>query len=220
MMSELRIFKYTLRKTIQDDTDNQEFLICNYEFPQLSSNFVGSVEDQINNDIKDEVMPRYISHCNTGLYTTNDFLGTGMISFPLNWLPLTEQLSYEITRNSNSYLSIVFEESLWYGGAHPSTEQFSLTYDITTGKRVTAEEVLHQSELDVKKRIVSLFLKQFEETPERFFEDRIRNLTHLNFHYQFYLTEEELIVYFNPYELAPYASGVVHIAIPLHTKKE
>lgn len=215
MKSNLRTFKYTLRKTIQGDEDDQEYLVCNYEFPQLPSNFVGSVEEQINQDIKKEVMPRYISHCNTGLYTANDFLGNGMVSFPLNWLPLTEQLSYEITRKTDPYLSIVFEESLWYGGAHPSTEQFSLTYDIRTGKRVTGEEILQKPEQEVKEMIAAGFLDQFDKTPERFLEESIMNLKHMNFHYQFYLTEKELIIYFNPYELAPYASGVVRIAIPL-----
>jgi hypothetical protein len=217
------LLKHTRKKSVTDESGKLDLLECSYEYPQILTNKEDSPQAKVNEDITRVMDQRYQSNCEEALVSALYIVD--LISIPNDgligpsWFPLKASVTYRVTFNQHGILSIVFLEFRWYGGAHPSTEQFSMTYNVETGKQITAPEILGESEDEVKKQIASGFTKHFEQDPDKFFPDAIKDLAKLKFQYRFYLMGDNIVFYFNPYEIGPFASGILEYSMPILKKK-
>ncbi|GEM_PF-4782504 len=216
------LLRHTRKKSVTNESNTLDLLECSYEYPQILTNKEDSPQAKVNVDITREMNQRYQSNCEealvNALYIVDLFSKPDDITGP-SWFPLTASVTYRVTLNQYGILSIVFLEFRWYGGAHPMTEQFSLTYNVETGQQITAPEILGESEEEVKRQIANGFMKQFEEDPNKFFPDAVKDLANLKFEYRFYLKNDNIVFYFNPYELGPYVSGILEYSMPILKKK-
>lgn len=212
------LLKHTRKKSVTNESSSLDLLECSYEYPQILTKKEDSPQAMVNQDIMKEMEQRYQSNCEealvNALYIVDLFSKPDDLIGP-SWFPLTASVTYRIPWNQYGVLSIVFLEFRWYGGAHPMTEQFSMTYNVETGKRITAPEVLGETEEEVKRQIANGFMKQFEEDPSKFFPDAIKDLANLKFEYRYYLMGDNIVFYFNPYELGPYVSGILEFSMPI-----
>ena len=212
------LLKHTRKKSVTNESSSLHLLECSYEYPQILTKKEDSPQAKINEDITNMMEERYQSNCEealvNALYIVDLFSDHDDIIGP-SWFPLTAEVTYQIPWNQYGLLSIVFLEFRWYGGAHPMTEQFSITYNVETGKRLTAPEILGESEEEVKKQIVEGFTKQYEQDPTKFFPEAIKELSQLKFEYRYYLSDGMINFYFNPYELGPYVSGILSYSMPI-----
>lgn len=216
------IMKHAFKKSITNESGSFLLMECEYQYPQLAEDEMNASFQLINQDIQKEIIQRYTKNCDQMSYQVKDLLKLYQMETelkPPSWFPLEAKTNYSIPFNSNNIISIVFEEFLWFGGAHPNTEQFSMTYDLCSGKLLNANDLLGNSEKEVKELIASGFSKRYEETPEIFFPEEIRKLKDLNFSYRYYLTEEGIVFYFNPYEIGPYVSGVLNYLFPFNVEQ-
>ena len=216
------LLKHTRKKSVTNESSTLDLLECSCEYPQILTKKEDGPQAMINGDIKREMEQRYQNNCEdalvNALYIVDLFSKSDDITGP-SWFPLTASVTYRITLNQYGILSIVFLEFRWYGGAHPMTEQFSMTYNVETGKRITAAEVLGETEEEVKRLIANGFMKQYEEDPSKFFPDAVKDLGQLKFEYRYYLTDHNIVFYFNPYELGPYVSGILEYSMPILKNK-
>ncbi|WP_312106195.1 DUF4163 domain-containing protein, partial [Lachnoclostridium sp.] len=170
------LLRHTRKKSVTNESNTLDLLECSYEYPQILTNKEDSPQAKVNVDITREMNQRYQSNCEealvNALYIVDLFSKPDDITGP-SWFPLTASVTYRVTLNQYGILSIVFLEFRWYGGAHPMTEQFSLTYNVETGQQITAPEILGESEEEVKRQIANGFMKQFEEDPNKFFPDAV-----------------------------------------------
>lgn len=206
------ILNYMIQRKIANETGNRSLIEALYQYPQIALAEYHTSFQNINHSIESEILNRFNRNYNNMMFQINDFVNPAYLSGEqeaIPWLPLTADITYQIPYNKNKIISIVFQELLWFGGAHPSTEQFSHTYDLCSGRELTAKELLGLTEKEVKERIADDFEKQYEKNPEKFFPEEVRSLKTLNFTYDFYLTDQGVIVYFNPYVLGPYVSGIL-----------
>lgn len=212
------LLKHTRKKSVTNESSSLDLLECSYEYPQILTQKEDSPQAMVNKDIAREMEQRYQSNCEEAL--VNALYIVDIVSKPddiigPSWFPLTANVTYRIPLNQYGILSIVFLEFRWYGGAHPMTEQFSMTYNVETGKRITASEVLGESDEEVKRQIANGFMRQYEEDPSKFFPDAIKELGQLKFEYRYYLMGDNIIFYFNPYEIGPYVSGILEYSFPI-----
>lgn len=111
------------------------------------------------------------------------------------------------------------------GGAHPNTFCSAYVLDMTTGVPESIETVLQPygiTKEDVVRYVAEHLRKEYGEElfsydMEAELETEVARLTEEN---QWYLTEKGLVVFANPYELAPYAYGSLTCEIPYEVLEE
>lgn len=135
-----------------------------------------------------------------------------------NWTPYLAQALYKPTRVDQSVLSINGEHTFYTGGAHPETAYSSLNYDMLTGDALTLADILSSdvSAETICQMVVSILHEQketayfpdFEETVKSRFEKSLTD------DFDWYFGFRGIVFYFEPYSIAPYASGMIQAEIP------
>ena len=124
--------------------------------------------------------------------------------------PYENIMTYEITRNSDGIFSITFNESFYTGGVHPFGSCLSYTYDTKTEKELTLCEILGKTQKETDEFVIENFYNEYEEEDLWDLEEEAPYVS-------FYMTEDELILYFQQYQIAPYAMGYPAVSILLDT---
>lgn len=118
-------------------------------------------------------------------------------------------INYEVKTFDDYAFSIRVTEVSYMGGAHPNTTVSGLTYNLQTGEKMTAEDFMENALQKGMDGIKSIAAMEPDQYP--FYDEATFKLTDDNF----YIEGSELVFVVNPYEIAPYARGVVEYKINL-----
>ena len=133
-----------------------------------------------------------------------------MLAYGSPSMNLTDESECMILRSDNRVFSFVETNASYYGGAHGSYYIGGQAYDVETGQMILLSDVIKD---DVKmKEIVAKRLD--EDYGDIFFEDvytTIDGYTLDNFTWS--LDYTGVTLYFNQYELAPYAAGTQSVVL-------
>ncbi len=141
-------------------------------------------------------------------------------SFPsYQWL-----LTYTVTLNQGCVASLYLEQYAYMGGAHGNTVRTSDTWDFKTGTRLTLSDFLDVVFLDINFQDAALLNPSWRshlfqamerqirdrllETPGSFFEEYPVLLRETFQPNSFYLVPAGIVFYYQPYDIAPYATGI------------
>lgn len=138
-------------------------------------------------------------------------------SSPPPFNPYVFQSDYKITYNWGCTTSLYFDNYTYLGGAHGSTQRISQTWDFRTGCRMTLRnffpcctnyvEFLYESiEMQIAARL--------DESPSSYFDDYKQLLRKTFRPENFYLTSNGLVIYYQQYDIAPYATGITEFLLP------
>ncbi len=117
---------------------------------------------------------------------------------------------FEITFNQGGILSIPVTYYQFTGGAHGMTVLRSYNLDLESGNLFQLIDILN----DEQREIVNNQVKnQLQEDDERFFPDAAEEFEGIADNQNFYLKNGNLVVYFDLYELGPYAMGIPEFPI-------
>jgi hypothetical protein len=126
-------------------------------------------------------------------------------------------VNYTVSYNQNCFLSLYFDQYEYTGGAHGLTVRSSDTWNLQKSKRMELSDFFPMGK-DYREyllqRIINSIHTEFSAGNSMYFEDyeqRVRESFQPN---HFYLTEEGIAIYFQQYEIAPYASGIPTFIIP------
>lgn len=125
-----------------------------------------------------------------------------------------------VTRLDSIAFSMTTYFSSYTGGAHPNNVQEAFNFSLEDGDRLSLEEILqpkgtHALEFMILDRLqekadgFGLFPEYERVVTERFQEDALYAQTDF-----WYFSNTGLVVFFNPYDISPYAAGVVKIEFP------
>jgi hypothetical protein len=131
---------------------------------------------------------------------------------PGHFFPYVCWTDFEVKYNQDGMLSLVILFYEYTGGAHGHTRQQALNYDFTTKRQLSLNDAVgRQGAVEI---ILDEINRQIAADPEWYFPD-VLPLSHLN-EEDFYLTEAGLVVFYQLYEIAPYAAGIREFVIPWH----
>lgn len=121
---------------------------------------------------------------------------------------LTFHSDYEVFRNDDRVVSLVQTTYQFTGGAHGMNWRKGTTLSAITGKKLTLGDLFMEG-ADYASRLSQVVRK----------EGAARNLPLWDFkgvgpNNSFYLMDEGLVLFFLPYEIAPYSEGVVKFTLP------
>lgn len=127
-----------------------------------------------------------------------------------------------VTRLDETAFSLITYYSSYTGGAHPNNVQEAQNFDITTGMQLSLADVLTPEGEDALESLLLEWLQSREDeyglfnkavyvpvVKEKFgcenLEDQLAS---------WYFSAGGLVLFFNPYEITPYAAGVVKVELP------
>jgi hypothetical protein len=127
------------------------------------------------------------------------------------------EAKYQVIHGTDGLLTILFSVSeYWAGAAHPFSYSLVLNFNLQTGKTIVLKELFKQSVnyLQVIGDYCSADLKKRDrlEFPEGVLPkaENFQNWT---------IADQGVIIYFDPYQVAPYALGPSQVTIPFEALK-
>ena len=116
-------------------------------------------------------------------------------------------LNYQLNYNDENMLSLLFHQSSFMGGAHPADYYYSCNIDLLSGKNIQLVD-LFSKDYDYK-TLINNFIKEDINLYKR--ELDFKGITD---NQSYYLSNEGLIIYFNPADIAPRVYGIVKFILP------
>lgn len=131
--------------------------------------------------------------------------------------PYGAAMDYALTFNGRCHMSTYFDRYQYTGGAHGNTVRDSATFELNTGRRVTMGSLFPPGSdyrRTVLEQAIAIADANNAKEPGLYFDD-YRSLMVKYFNAEsFNLTETGISVYYQQYEIAPYAVGIVTFNIP------
>lgn len=124
-------------------------------------------------------------------------------------------LDYQVTYADDNMVNVMLEGYDYMGGAHGTPWKTSFLFDIKNGNRLSLSDIFGTETspiIEKRNQAVSDLIRQ---EPDRFFDTALDYIEqNKETDYVFYVTEEGIVFYYSPYEIAPYSSGFIDVTIP------
>lgn len=136
-----------------------------------------------------------------------------------NWIPYFYGFTYNPQRIDQKVLSFYGDKVKFTGAAHPERSRKGVSYDLATGDVLTLASIMttQATTEDFCKLVLEALAERAEGDflREGYSEDVKRRFTaDPTQDENWYFTTAGLCFYFDPYEIAPYSSGVITAEIP------
>jgi hypothetical protein len=117
------------------------------------------------------------------------------------------------TYASDCVASMYFDFYEFTGGAHGTTARTSDTWDVSRARRLPLGDMFPGNP-DYKEDLIAAIQRQIAEQSDMYFEDA-ENMARESFDEDsFYLTPDALVIYYQQYDIAPYAFGIPEFRFP------
>ncbi|WP_426349798.1 DUF3298 and DUF4163 domain-containing protein [Alloiococcus sp. CFN-8] len=118
--------------------------------------------------------------------------------------------------NLKDYLSLTITYYQYTGGAHGISQVISHNYDLVSGNRLELKDIFKEGYN--YQEVINKFIKEaIAQKPEEYFPDAFQGITE---NQNFYIGREGITIYFQNYEIAPYAAGNPEFLIPYSIIRE
>ena len=135
----------------------------------------------------------------------------------------TLERKVDVTYMNTRIVSFMFFETSYLGGAHPNTNYFFTNYDLVTGAKLQAKDILVDG---YETKLLPIAEKEFRKIRNLKPDEDLKkagfefpdNKFHLNNNFGF--TTDGIVFFYNAYEIAPYAWGHTNLLIPYSEAKD
>lgn len=162
----------------------------------------------INNKIRDDIEPK-VADAQISADEYSKSLGGKAPSFPYE-----VRSTYVITKKNNSMISLYNNYYEFLGGAHGNTIRTSYTIDVLEEKLLNIKDLFVEG-YDYKGEINKEISKQIESNKENYFDEG-KDFTGISDNQEFYIEGNDLVIYYQLYEIAPYVFGIPEFKIDLN----
>ena len=161
----------------------------------------------INNAIINDIMPK----AEEAEKTAKEYFGMEGQEKPT--FPFEVYSRYILGVNNKSIISLYNDYYEYLGGAHGMTTRTSYTIDKEKEKLLTLKELFigGYSYQDVINKNIK---EEIDKNPENYFNSG-RDFKGINENQSFYVEGDNLVIYYQLYDIAPYVFGIPEFKIPL-----
>ena len=125
-------------------------------------------------------------------------------------------VDFDIKKNSDDILSIIIKYYKYAGGAHGENENVAYNIDIKNGKFISLKD-LFKEEIDYKSIINEEVRSQIENLIKSNEENKgVYEFKSISDNQKFYIQDDNLVIYFDLYEIDPYAAGIPEFMININ----
>lgn len=204
-----KITREKISEEFKDDSGNV-ILKTLYEYPSIENpendEYIAELNEYFKNNITefsadaDEWTAAAKEHCD--------------LTDGENWEPYEVSFTYDIDTDKNNLLGVTYQTFANFRGAHPITAEFSEIFDLSAKKQLEFSDILAGTAEEAEEFVKSVFAEEIQKEPDMYFEDALETLKSDECVPEMRLTDTAVEIYLNPYEIAPYASGIITIEIP------
>lgn len=188
-------------------TKNLPYLKEDIKIPQLMNGKDKTKIDLINNKISNDIIPKAEE---AEKVSKEYFEGAGKVkpTFPYEIFS-----RYSTTKDSSSLVSLYNDYYEYLGGAHGMTTRTSYTIDKRREKLLTLKELFAEdyNYIDIINKEIKA---EINKHPENYF-DSGEIFKEISENQSFYIEGDNLVIYYQLYDLAPYVFGFPEFKIPL-----
>ncbi len=117
-------------------------------------------------------------------------------------------LNYSIEYMDDNMVSVLITTTAYNGGAaHDNVQLESLTYDFVQGFRIDGSNIFWNE--DQTEAIKALIIEKMDENPDMYYPNYADLVDSTFDKNNFVFTEDGLRIFFQTYDLAPYAAGII-----------
>ena len=199
------LFTATCYYPVIENAENDEFITA---VNTDTLNAVNAFTDGLKTEFYDTANEEYLS-----LKANPDENGR-------EFLPYTFEFDYDIDLNTENYLSMT--AILYYDlhGAHPTTSMTSVNYDMKGKKELALSDIWNMDETAATNEVIAVFNEDIDKNPDMYFADAKETVEKIAKDVEFYLDEEGVNLYFQLYDIAPYAAGYPQITVPFEGNEQ
>ena len=138
------------------------------------------------------------------------------------FIPYSYDVAYTVVYNNNGIICVVLDGYVFTGGAHGYPIRYVLTYDLLSGDYLWLSDLLLIDDQELAYYVLEEFNRMYYEAPGDYWEDAfsiIEGDSYSMNNFNYYITEDCLVIYYFPYDLASYARGFVDIIIPFENNE-
>lgn len=196
--------------------NNTSVLTLSILYPKVTLCYCPYAQDSINFQIQAQV-------CDFLHYVTSDLYQQAVATyhesqendFPFRCYEAV--LQYEITYNQRCHLSLYRDQYVYTGGAHGGTVRMSDTWDLMGGCNIPLS-TFFPADQEYRTLLIDQIIKQADQKMQQnsgiYFEDYQARIVKYFNEEHYYLTPSGVAIYYQQYEIAPYATGIVIFTIP------
>lgn len=183
----------------QTITNNKKYINSIINIPLIITENK-SIERKINNQIKQDIMNSY--------YSIEAEAKRYYESSPKEEIrPYIYNVNFEVKKNSDNMLSIVVTYYQDSGGAHGFYENESYNIYMANGENLSLENLFNKDK-DYKIVIDNNIREQIKEKTKNGENTEPYDFKGINKDQKFYIQDDNIVIYFDLYEIAPYAAGI------------
>lgn len=124
--------------------------------------------------------------------------------------------TFEVTFLTNHFLSILENDYQYAGGAQPDTSSKAHTFSLQTGRELTLESLFLKPRADIENKIKDYIIEEIKKHPDDYYPDAAFTISNMSLEsFQFFLDKKGITIFFNPFEISPYARGIVKFPLKL-----
>lgn len=184
--------------------NENKYLKSNLEIPIVNSGN-SKIDEEVNKKIKSDILNFY----DKSLKEAQNFLE----DFDLEESNFVADASYEVKKNTPNVISILVKYYKYSGGAHGYYEYIPYNIDLKDGNNVSLKDIF-KSEEEYKTVINKEIDNQIKELGKKEKDlDKIYDFYGVKENQKFYLEDGKIVIYFDLYEIAPYAAGIPEFPI-------
>ncbi|MGL4772170.1 MAG: DUF3298 and DUF4163 domain-containing protein [Clostridium sp.] len=207
-MLELECFIHSVNRVgVVDKVINErdKYLVVDVKYPHLIGSKDKSGEEILNKKIEMWT----IEWIDDIKLIVKEYYGDKL---PAPKFPFEAKSIYEVKNNKNNLVSLYVEYYQYTGGAHGLTTRIPYTFNCRTGEMLSIQQLFKEN-YDFKTAINNEITKQIADEKDKYFEDE-NGFKGIKDNQSFYLEDENLVILFGLYEIAPYAAGIIEFRIP------
>ena len=136
------------------------------------------------------------------------------------FMPYEFEFDYDIDYNTEDFLTITAVLYFDLHGAHPTTSMTSVTYDMKAKKELALTDIWDMDETAATNEVIFAFNEDIDKNPDMYFEDAKDTLEKIAKDVEFYMDGEGVHLYFQLYDIAPYAAGYPEVLVPFEGNEQ
>ena len=166
----------------------------------------------------DEAAGAFAVECKSDLNDLVTTMDDPIASAQEGWV---SEIGYDIKQNEQGIFSVGISNYLSQGGAHPNTTELFVTFDVRTGEvaplstfipddKVISQEVVEKQWL-LDNQQGNLFEESMNEFQAFVNAPTIEAAKTYRDDATFYVTPKNIVIFYNPYSIAPYVVGPIEV---------
>lgn len=185
--------------------DYQSIVINDSDYPELKK-------------VLDDISSADLKELDINLKENYDFAKDDIANNPTSYFIYYSSEQMEVRRADKKVFSVIDHQTSYSGGAHGYYGNLCYNYDPVTGKLLTLDDIVKD-----KSRFKEKVVEKLAELPENRgvypdYTDIIDSYNDDDFILN--ITYEGVEVFFNPYEVGPYAAGMISVIIPYESNED